>query len=201
MPWKRAALLAAPGVLLGLVGAMHPPYLTYTTSEHWTIMHLVGLFVFPLVGAALMALVWGRRDPLALIVIAAAYVYATAYTALDVISGAGAGYVTYRLGPGQLRPKEVSYLFHLGGHLELVGAAGLFIAGVAVGIDAIRRFGPAAVIPALAMTAATISFFTSHIFWFRGAFTVFVIGLATGWFAWLAARATVKHGVSHRSDL
>ncbi len=57
-------------------------------------MHVVGLFAFPLVAAALVGLVWPRRDLLAVSVGIAAYVFASAYTALDVIAGVAAGFVT-----------------------------------------------------------------------------------------------------------
>jgi len=40
----------------------------------------------------------------AVLAVLLAYVYAVAYTALDVISGVAAGYVTDRLGPGRLAP-------------------------------------------------------------------------------------------------
>lgn len=186
-PWPRAALFALPGIALAITGSTHPHYLTYTTSAHWTIMHLIGLLVFPLVGVALIALVWGRRDPLALIVIAGSYLYATCYTALDIVSGAAAGYVTYQLGPGELRPDEVGFLFQLGGRLEDVGAPAMLVAGIAVGIDALRRYRWRAAAPTVLIVVAGYSFLDSHIFWFRGALTVLVIGLATGWFAYLQA--------------
>ena len=60
---RRLVLLALPGVALGIAGATHPHSLSYPTSEHWWQMHVAGMFVFPLVGVALMALVWARRDP------------------------------------------------------------------------------------------------------------------------------------------
>lgn len=155
-------------------------------------MHVIAIFIFPLVGVALMGLVRGRRDPAALLVFVAAYVYATSYTALDVTNGAGAGHITHRLGPGVPRPPEVRYLFELGAPLELIGAGGLFIAAVTVAVDAVVRYGRSAVTPALLLTGTTISFFTSHIFWFRGAATIFIIGIATGWLAVLHERSSDK---------
>ena len=84
-----------------------------------------GLLVFPLVGLALAELVHGRRDAVAWVVRAAAYVYATFYTALDVISGIGAGWVTHELGPGEPRPPAVSLMFRIGTPLGEVGSGAL----------------------------------------------------------------------------
>ena len=74
MDVRRLVLLALPGLALGITGATHPGSLSYATSHHWWQMHLAGMFVFPLVGVALASLVWGRRDPLALVLFAGAYV-------------------------------------------------------------------------------------------------------------------------------
>ncbi len=50
--YLRVIVFASPGVALAVLGATHPAQLTYTSSAHWTVMHVIGLFVFPLVGAA-----------------------------------------------------------------------------------------------------------------------------------------------------
>jgi hypothetical protein len=105
-----------------VAGLFHPHHLTPSTASQWTSLHVVGLFVFPLVGVALAATVGLRNDPVAWLVRVAAFGYATAYTALDVIDGIAAGYVTDRLGPGVPRGDEVNYLFAIGGRLGQVGA-------------------------------------------------------------------------------
>lgn len=194
----RGSLFAAPGLALAVVGATHPHSLSYPTSAHWTIIHLIGLLVFPLVGVALAAVVWTRRNLTAWIAIGGAYLYATSYTALDIVSGAAAGYVTYRLGPGKLRPDTVDYMFDLGAYLETVGAAALLIAAIFVGVTAVGRHGTSAVIPAVVLSVAGISFLDSHIFWWRGVVTVAAIGIATGWLAVLNAsdhQSTSHHKV------
>ena len=92
-PWRSA-----------VAGLFHPMHLTYATSQTWWLLHVPGLFVFPLVGVALMVLFRGRRDVVAVVAVLAAFGYATAYTALDVVNGIAAGYVTHRLGPGRRGP-------------------------------------------------------------------------------------------------
>jgi hypothetical protein len=184
----RAAVLAAPGVLLGLAGLVHPMHLTYATSQTWWQLHVVGLFVFPLVGVALMALVRGRRDPVALLAVLAAFVYATAYSALDVINGIAAGYVTHRLGPGVPRPDEVRYLFAVGTPIGVVGSLALLVAAVLVVVDALGRTGVPAV-PGVLMVPGAFLVHGHHIFAPEGVAGMVLIGLATGWLGYVTAGA------------
>lgn len=184
--YLRATLFALPGVALAIVGTTHPANLTYATSAHWTVMHVVGLLVFPLVGAALAGLVWGRRDPLAWLVGIAAYLYATAYTALDVIAGVAAGFVTYEAGPGARRPSEVVYLFDVGNQIGEVGVWAFLTASVLVAGDQAWRHRLRGVVPGLLLVLAAVSFLDSHIYPWLGVVTVLLIGLATGWLALLS---------------
>ncbi len=178
----HAAVLAAPGLSLGAAGLVHPMHLSYATSRTWWMLHLVGLFVFPLVGLALAWLVRGRRDPLALLGVVAAYVYATAYSALDVISGLAAGFVTWRLGDGVPRPEEVRLLFALGTPLGQVGSVALLVAVAALLLDGVRRAGPRAWPAAVGLLGAWWVH-QDHIFSPYGAAGMALVGLATGWLA------------------
>ena len=63
----RAAVLALPAVALGVAGLFHPMHLTYATSRTWWLLHVPGLFAFPLVGVALLVLFRGRRDAVAVV--------------------------------------------------------------------------------------------------------------------------------------
>ncbi len=99
-------------MLLGIVGATHPARLTHATAHHWFVMHVVGVLVCPLVGVALMFLLRGRRDLVAVVAILAAYVYATCYTAPDVVSGVGLR--DRPVGAGTPRPDAVRLMFHIG---------------------------------------------------------------------------------------
>ena len=134
-------LLALPALALAVAGLFHPHHLTYETSYRWFALHLPGLLAFPLVGVALAALVRARTDALAWAIRVAAYVYATFYTALDVISGVAAGYVTHELGPGVPRPEAVSLLFRIGTPLGEIGSWALLLTCVLVVVDQVRRNG------------------------------------------------------------
>lgn len=177
-----AAAVAGPGLVLAAAGLFHPHSLSWATAPLWTLLHVAGLFVFPLVGLALAWLVRGRRDPVAWLVRVSAFVYATAYTALDVISGISAGYVTWRLGEGVARPDEVRYLFAIGGRLGEVGSWALVACAVAVAIDALRRLGSSA-LPGLLLVPGAWLVHVDHIFAPTGVVGMALIGLASGWLA------------------
>ena len=119
---RLAVVVALPGLSLAAAGLFHPHHLGADTAGRWFGLHVAGLLVFPLVGAALCALVRGRRDSAAWVIRLAAYAYAIFYSALDVISGIAAGYVTRELGAGVPRPDEVRLLFRIGTPLGEIGS-------------------------------------------------------------------------------
>ena len=184
----HAVLAGAPGVALAVAGLFHPHRLTYDSAPTWTLLHVAGLFVFPLVGLALVALVHGRTDAVSWLVRVSAFVYATAYSALDVISGIAAGYVTWRLGEGAPRPDEVRFLFSIGGSLGDAGSWALIACAVVVATDALRRLGVPAVPGVLLLPGAAFVDF-DHIFSPYGVLGMLLLGVGTGALAW-ADRAT-----------
>ncbi|MDN4162775.1 hypothetical protein [Nocardioides abyssi] len=173
-----AAVLALPGIALGAVGLLHPHHLSYATADRWFTLHLPGLFVFPLVGVALAALVGRRTDPVAWLVRLAAYTYATCYTALDVVSGIAAGWVTRELGPGVPRPDEVRLLFRLGTPLGEVGSWALVVTVVVLLADQLRRHGLRAAGGVLLLPGAWLVH-TDHIFAPGGVAGTVLLGLGT----------------------
>lgn len=188
MDLRRLVLLALPGVALGVTGATHPVSLSPATAQHWWLMHLAGMFVFPLVGIALISLVWGRRDPLALVLQAGAFVYAVCYSALDVISGVTAGWVTDRLGPGEPRPDEVRYVFEIGGRIGDVGEWGLLVGAGAACVEVARRTGWPALVGAVPLLLGTWWLLEDHIFPPYGALGAALVGLGTAGLAWAQGR-------------
>ncbi|MEO5652176.1 MAG: hypothetical protein ABIN79_09775 [Marmoricola sp.] len=180
----RAVLLAVPGLALGAAGLLHPMHLSFATSRTWWMLHLVGLFIFPLVGLALATLARGRRDPLVLLGVLAAYIYATAYGALDVINGLAAGYVTWRLGEGVPRPDEVRYLFAIGSPLGQVGSIALLVAVALLLLDGVRRSGARA-LPALVGLLGAWGVHQDHIFSPIGAAGMALVALSTAWLYWV----------------
>lgn len=181
--WRVFLLLAAPGVLLGVTGMTHPQRLDPDTAEHWFWMHVAGVFVFPLVGAALAWLVRGRRDLVAVGIMATAFVYAVLYTALDVVSGIGNGYTTWQLGEDAVpRPRAISLAFQIGTRMGDIGAWALFACAVLVSLDVLRRrgLGVITVVPVVLLVAGSWFIREEHIFWPGGAISCIAIGIATG---------------------
>lgn len=158
-----AILVALPGLSLAAAGLFHPHGLNYDTSLRWYALHIPGLLVFPLIGWSLAMLVRGRHDPVAWIVRLSAYVYATFYTALDVINGITAGYVTRELGPGVPRPDEIRLIFDIGRPIGDVGEWALLICALAVAVDQILRYQIRG-LPAVALIPAAWLVRTDHIF-------------------------------------
>lgn len=184
-------LWAVPGLTLAVAGFFHPMHLTHSSSHTWWGLHVAGLFAFPLVGVALMALFRGRRDPVAAVAVLAAFVYATAYTALDVLNGIGAGYVTWKLAESAPRPDEVRSLFGIGSPLGEVGSWALVLVAVIALVDAVFRYGARA-LPGVVLVPGALLVHTDHIFWPLGATGIALVGLGTGWLAQVRVRRLVS---------
>ena len=189
-------LLALPGVVLAAAGLFHPTGLSYDTAQRWYLLHLPGLLVFPLVGWALADLVAGRRDALAWVVRATAYVYATFYTALDVVSGIGAGYVTRQLGPEVPRPEAVSLMFRIGTPLGEVGSWALLACVVVLLADRVRALGVGGLVGLVLLPGAWLVH-TEHIFSPYGVLGMVLLGAGSAALAVVARRTGV---IAHTSD-
>lgn len=174
-----AALCAAPALALAAAGLLHPHSLTTDSADLWFRLHLVGIFVFPLVGAGLVVPLVGRRDAVAWVVRLGAFVYATAYSALDIISGVTAGYVTSRLPDGASRPSEVSAIFRIGTPIGEVGSWALLLATALLLVDGVRRWGARA---ATLLTLPVGAWFVhvDHIFSPMGVAGMALLAVGTG---------------------
>lgn len=184
-----AVLLALPALALAVAGLFHPHGLTYETSWRWFALHVPGLLVFPLVGLALGALVGRRTDPVAWLVRLSAYVYATFYTALDVVSGIGAGWVTHQLGPDEPRPPAVSAMFGIGTPLGEIGSWALLVCTVVLVVDQLARHRVRALGGLLLLPGAYLVH-VGHIFAPEGVAGMALIGVGT---AALALLRTPEH--------
>jgi hypothetical protein len=190
-----AVAFGLPGLALAAAGAFHPHGLNYDSAQRWFLLHIAGLAVFPLVGVALAALMGRRRDVLAWAVRITAYLYATFYTSLDVISGIAAGYVTRQLGPDTPRPDEVRLLFRIGSPLGEIGSWALLVCCALAAADQLHRRGLLA-LPGVLLVPGAWLVHVDHIFAPVGMTGMFLIGLGTAWLAVLATRSRAPSDAS-----
>lgn len=176
--WVTAVVVALPALLVAIDGSQHPPHLTYAASNEWYSVHLPGIVVVPLIGGALAWTMRGRRDPTAWLVRLAAYGFATFYTALDVISGVAAGYVTHHLGPGVPRPDAVAYLFRIGTPLGRIGSIALMCCALLLVLDALVEMRLAGLGSVLLLPGAYLVH-EHHIFPPLGVTGLVLLGLGT----------------------
>jgi hypothetical protein len=172
--WVRAFAMAAPGLLLAGFGLSHPAGLHAGDAQWWTTLHILLLPVLPLLGVGQWVLLAPAPRPLRWPGRLAAYGYATFYTGLDAVAGIAAGTVEHD--SGGVSPLT-GRLFVIGDVLGHIGAWCFLAASVCVVAGAVRHTGWRGVAGAVLLLLASVSFLDSHLFWPRGVFTMFAIGV------------------------
>lgn len=166
-------LVALPGLLLAAVGYFaHAGFLDASTARAWWQVHVRLVPVFPLASLALWVLLRGVAGPVAALARVAAYGFATFYTALDVLSGIGAGLVV-EAGVGELAGR----LFEIGDALGHAGVWMLLAAAVLTGLALLPRDGPRVLPGAAVLAAACFPFMTGHIFHPTGVVAMLLVAL------------------------
>ncbi len=173
------ALAAAPPLAVGLVGLLHPVFLTPATAERWRLVHLLLLPLLPLVGASVWLLLLGVRGAVAWTARTLALVYAVLYTSLDSIAGIGAGHQVVRTAQrGEPRP-PVEDLYDIGDPLGQGGVVALAAALALTSGVLWRRSGSRRVLAGgLLAVACCYPFLRHHVFPPRGALAL--LGVAAG---------------------
>jgi hypothetical protein len=152
--------VALPSLALAGVGLTHPLVLNPATAHHWWSMHVWLVPVFGLIAVSLWVLLRDAVGPIAWLARIAAYGYATFYTALDVLSGIGAGLVvdSGQGGPAVLR------LLAVGDRLGLVGSVCLLVAVVLTTVALWSRAGLWVIPAGLLLLVGGWLFLGNHIF-------------------------------------
>lgn len=133
-------MIALPPLLLAAMGLTHPQDLTDDTAGHWRTLHVLLLPVFPLLALAPWLVTRPVSRVLGWLVALLGYVFATLYTALDVLAGIGAGALQAdNGGSGRL------VLFAQGADLADYGEWAYVLATVLAAAVAVRTVGLAAV--------------------------------------------------------
>jgi hypothetical protein len=170
--WIRPAVVTPP-LTLAALGFTHPHELTAESANWWTVLHIVLLPIFPLLGVAHWLLVRSADGFLAGAVRVLAFAYVVFYGALDAIAGIATG-TLMRHGA----PEQLASLSGIGNALGAIGAGAFLIASVLTGVIAHRRFGRRALLGALVLAAASVVFLQSHIYWPAGVLAM--LGIAVG---------------------
>lgn len=171
--WELVAAVGPP-LLLAAMGLLHPHDLDDGTASRWTGLHVALLPVFPLLAVAPWLVVRRGSRLLGRLTLVLGYVYALAYTALDVLAGIGTG-ALQRAG----EQDGIPVLFATGNALSLAGVYAYLAAALLASAVAVRRAGARALPGAVVVVLASVSFLGSHVYWPAGVLTM--LGLAVGW--------------------
>lgn len=165
--------VVVPPLLVAAVSVSHPSPLTVENASHWQHVHTVLLFVFPLVALGPWLVARAVSRPAAVVVGVVAYVYATAYTALDVLAGIGGGAIKAAEAGG------LGIIFPVAGRFEDVGGIAL-IAAAALSVGVVSRVLTWRVLPGGSLVLlCTWLHWQHHVYPPWGA--VAMVGLALGW--------------------
>jgi hypothetical protein len=174
---RRLTAVAVPHLLIAVIALTHPSHLTAASAHHWETMHVALLPLFPLLAVApwLVARAVDARSSVVVGVIA--FVYASFYTALDVLAGIGGGAIK-GAGSGGL-----GVVFGVAHDLGAVGsyadlAATALAAGLALRVTGLARGWPGVVL----VLAGSILFWQEHVY--RPWGVLAMVLLAAGW-SWL----------------
>ena len=184
--WFPVLAVVLPPVALAAAGLPHPQDLTASDALVWRNIHLVALWLFPLLALAPWLVLRERHPRLAVVAAVLGYLFACGYTALDVLAGIGAGGLALAGLPGE------GVLFSLGRALALPAVIAYLAATVLAALAAVATRRPIAVLGALLVVAGAVSFLTSHIYPPRGVITMLV--LAAGWAILVVARPREGRG-------
>lgn len=166
--------VALPPLVLAAIGVTHPTTLTAESAEYWRNLHIASLPLFPLLGFAPWLIVRGSRPAIVSLAGILGFVYAVAYTGLDVLAGIGAGGLKL-----DDFGEATGTVFGLGNVFGRIGAVAFVAACLLAAGVAIYRAGPSAVLGGLAVVVGSLLLLRSHIYFPFG-----VLGqllLAAGW--------------------
>ena len=186
----RLLLVAGPALAAGLLGTLHPIFLTPDTADRWQLVHYLLLPVFPLITVSVWVLLRRERGALAWVARLLAAGFALGYTALDSIAGLGAPeQVRAAAGRGDAEP-PVTDLFAVGDPLGHLGVLALALSVVLTAGLLLRRSGSLlAPLGATVAVAGCWFVYRHHVFPPRG--VLGMVALSAG----LAALAVVQDRV------
>jgi hypothetical protein len=193
--WRTPAAVSLtavglPPLLLAAIGLTHPADLNDASAAYWRDVHIVLLPLFPLLALGPWLVARRVQPVLGHVVGVLGYAYATAYTALDVLAGIGAGALQADGRAGE----ATSVLFSWGSDIAEYGAWAYLAASVLAAAGALRRHPVATAPGALLALVGTALFLLTHIYWPYGVLAM--LALAAGWTAVILAMTTEQPSTS-----
>ena len=178
-----------PPVIIGVLGIAHPPHLTQDASLLWRNLHVVLLPILPLLAWGPWLVAKSIDERWGWIAFVLGWVYASFYTALDVLAGIGAGGLKHE-GEGGL-----GVLFSLAGSLGEIGSIA-FIGASAVAAGCVSRIAGWKALPgSVIVLAGAFGFRAEHVYWPGGVLSMFA--LAIGWTLLIGAARTRIEVIAH----
>ena len=98
MGWPSFVAVTAPPAVLAAFGLTHPDDLTGASASWWTMLHIILVPLFPLLGVCHWVLLHGRPGVTAWIGRVTAFLYIAFYAVTDHIAGIGNGVVMQQSG-------------------------------------------------------------------------------------------------------
>jgi hypothetical protein len=182
----RLVAVTSPALVLAGLGLSHPHDLTGATAQWWTILHILLVPLFPLLGVAHWVPLRGEPSIMAWISRVAAFLYVTFYAVTDHIAGIANGWIMQEspAASTQERP-EFGWLFDIGNDVGGLGAWAFAVAAVATSFVLVGRTGRRALPGAVLLVAASVYLAGAgvHIYWPRGVLTMIALAVAFGWLA------------------
>jgi hypothetical protein len=173
MRFLLVAVVVPPLVVLA-TSLTHPQLLTVESASHWKAVHVWLLVWFPLLALGPWLVARAVHRPASRVVAIVAYVYATFYSALDIIGGIAAGAIK------EVEAGGIGIVSPLAGDFETVGGVAFVVACTLGAGVALRSTGwVRGAAPAAAVVVGSIGLWQFHVFRPEG--PVAMALLAAGW--------------------
>ncbi|MDG4756203.1 MULTISPECIES: hypothetical protein [Micromonospora] len=186
-PRLLAVQIAVPPAAAAVLGLAHPYQLTAATAREWLVLHIVLLFVAPLIALGPVSLCLRTtpdRPILKWASVTTGAVYAICYPTLDVLAGIATGQLVYRGIAADGRAPDVLALQAIAQPFGTIGVGALVACTLLAGYAVQSVAGRAAYAGVLLSVVGAWGLGEHHVYWPHG--TVSMLCFSTG--QWLLAR-------------
>lgn len=179
---RHPVAFAAAPLVASALGLAHPQRLTADTASRWLLLHVVMLFVFPLIAVGPIVIVSNvvvpipARRLLIRSATTAAALFAVCYSTLDVLAGIGAGALVHEgLAMGENDPQIVA-LQQVAEPFGTVGSAALVCCIAIAGTMSWKMLGRRAAMGSLLAVTGAWGLGEQHVYWPLGTLVMLCLG-------------------------